>query len=49
MVWKGTSIEEAKRRFVNDLLSGECDDMSASCLPRHVAHSNRSNVTVCLS
>ena len=31
MVWKGTSVEEAKRRFVNDRLSGDWDDMSALC------------------
>jgi len=31
MVWKGSSIEDAKRRFVNDRLSGGWDDMSALC------------------
>ncbi|PSJ59491.1 integrase, partial [Mesorhizobium ephedrae] len=31
MVWTGASIEEVKRRFIMDRLSGECDDMSALC------------------
>lgn len=31
MVWKGSSIEEAKGRFILDRLSGECEDMSALC------------------
>ena len=31
MVWSGTSIEEAKLRFIADRLSGEFDDMSALC------------------
>jgi hypothetical protein len=29
MVWTGTSIEDAKRRFIVDRLSGEWDDMTA--------------------
>ena len=31
MVWKGSSIEEAKGRFILDRGSGDCDDMSALC------------------
>ena len=31
MVWTGTSIEDAKRRYIVDRLSGDCDDMSGLC------------------
>jgi putative transposase len=31
MVWTGVSIEEVKRRFIVDRLSGEWDDMSELC------------------